>query len=167
MKQIPGYPDYSVTKDGRVWSKPRRCTKGGWLKPGKDKFGYLHVVLCNGKTHVKRIHRIVLETFVGPRPLGMECRHLDGNPINNRLENLKWGTRSENQQDAVRHGTSGGLKSRGERGYFSKLSDRDRRLIFSVYHDGAYTRRELADHFGMSWGAIADITRDNYWAKEV
>jgi hypothetical protein len=42
--------------------------------------------------------------FVGPYPEGMEIRHLDGNPENNALENLKYGTRSQNIQDQIRHG---------------------------------------------------------------
>jgi hypothetical protein len=36
----------------------------------------------------------------------MVCRHLDGNPINNRLENLRWGTHKENKADAIKHGTA-------------------------------------------------------------
>lgn len=42
---------------------------------------------------------------MGPRPDGLECRHLDGNPANNRLLNLKWGTRTENVHDSMLHGT--------------------------------------------------------------
>jgi len=47
---------------------------------------------------------MVLEAFVGPCPEGMECCHRDGNPANNHVGNLYWGTRSENLYDAVRHG---------------------------------------------------------------
>jgi len=50
------------------------------------------------------VHRMVLLAFVGPAPEGMKCRHLNGNPKDNRLENLCWGTSSENNRDIVRHG---------------------------------------------------------------
>jgi len=51
------------------------------------------------------VHQLVLETFVGPRPEGRQCRHLNGNSLDNRLENLSWGTASEDNYDRVRHGT--------------------------------------------------------------
>jgi len=50
------------------------------------------------------IHRLVCEAWHGPRPEGMECRHLDGNPFNNTPDNLRWGTSKENAQDTLRHG---------------------------------------------------------------
>lgn len=51
------------------------------------------------------VHCLVLEAFVSPRPDGMVTRHLNGNPADNRVENLAWGTQAENMRDAVRHGT--------------------------------------------------------------
>lgn len=51
------------------------------------------------------VHRVVLEAFVGPQPEGMEGCHRNGDPRDNRLENLYWGTRSDNVRDAVSHGT--------------------------------------------------------------
>lgn len=52
----------------------------------------------------KTIHGLVLAAFDGPRPDDLETRHLDGNPTNNRLSNLIYGTGTENQLDRVRHG---------------------------------------------------------------
>lgn len=51
------------------------------------------------------VHHLVLEAFVGPRPHGMQCRHINGNSLDNRLKNLAWGTPSEDNYDRVRHGT--------------------------------------------------------------
>lgn len=52
----------------------------------------------------KYIHRLVLEAFVGPCPDGMEALHSDGNKTNNNVDNLRWGTPSENNRDIVKHG---------------------------------------------------------------
>ena len=157
MLKLPKHPNHSITKDGRVWSHRRKI----WLKPYSDTCGYLRVNL-----HPERpIHQLVLEAYVGPCPEGMQCRHLNGNKQDNNLDNLRWGTQSENQQDSIRHGTysNGQLGKFGEKHQKSKLSDQDRRLIFSVYHDGAYTQRELADHFKVHCSNIHYIVHQNRW----
>jgi len=111
IRPIPGHPGYFVSDDGRVFSEcgmGRAKSKYGWprreLRPGIAKEpGYPFVVLSGKKGRF--VHRLVLETFVGPRPHGMEARHLDGDRTNNRVENLRWGTRKENVADAIKHGT--------------------------------------------------------------
>lgn len=88
-------PGYRVGTDGSVWSRIefRRgpvVRYGDWkrLKPTPNRDGYLFVKI-RGRN--RRVHRLVLEAFVGPCPPGMECRHLDDDPRNNRLDNLAWG----------------------------------------------------------------------------
>jgi len=106
-----GFEDlYEVSDLGRVKSLGRPYCNGVRsfppliLRPGPSNYGHLSVVLMPGrKTHM--VHRLVLEAFVSPRPPGMDTCHRDGDPTNNRLDNLRWGTRSENIRDAVRHGT--------------------------------------------------------------
>jgi hypothetical protein len=115
---VVGYEGlYQVSDLGRVrsldrWVK-RRTNNGGWWRqfiPGKvlksesPRCVYLGVTLRkNGSTKWFRIHRLVLGAFVGPCPEGMEGRHLDDCPTNNRLDNLAWGTRRENMADTARH----------------------------------------------------------------
>lgn len=113
-KPAVGYEGYEVSDHGQVRSLDRtiyrkdgqtRLCKGRALKPQKHSDGYLYVCLYReAKPRKEYIHRLVLEAFTGPCPDGMECRHLDGNPENNRVSNLQWGTRSENILDVVRHG---------------------------------------------------------------
>ena len=100
IKQVPGWP-YWLTTDGRVFKD------GGYqMKVSRNSNGYLKVMLCNnGKSKNFYIHSLVLMTFVGPRPDGMQIRHLDGNPQNNHVSNLRYGTASENAYDRVEHGT--------------------------------------------------------------
>lgn len=102
-RQVLGFPDYFVTSLGRVFS-----TKSGRPRLKKQcptKKGYMNVYMEPGNA-TARIHRLVLEAFVGPRPSPRhEARHLDGCPSNNRLSNLAWGTAAENLADKERHGT--------------------------------------------------------------
>lgn len=98
---VKGLARVSPAADGRVWNVPERE-----LKVTADRLGYCRINLVRqGVRKSPLIHRLVMLAFVGPCPEGLEVRHLNGNPVDNRLENLSYGTRSENQLDAVRHGT--------------------------------------------------------------
>jgi hypothetical protein len=95
---------YKVSSDGRVM----KIATGLILKPwvGGGGGGYYKLDLSDGDKRSRRfVHHLVLEAFVGPRPVGCECRHLDGNSRNNALANLAWGTAAENMVDKVLHGT--------------------------------------------------------------
>lgn len=80
--------------------------EGRVLRRTPGSHGYLSVVLKDMDRRQNRtVHSLVAAAFYGPRPEGMETRHLDGNPANNRVENLRYGTQSENNLDRVSHGT--------------------------------------------------------------
>ncbi len=100
---VLGYEDrYLVSDSGKVLSQRTRRQMA--FSIGSD--GYPCVTLCvAGKVKRFRVHRLVLEAFVGPRPDGMEACHNNGIRTDARLENLRWGSRSDNQRDATRHGT--------------------------------------------------------------
>ena len=67
--------------------------------------GYQTVQLSKcGVAYRKRVCRLVLESFVGPCPVGMECCHNDGDRQNNSITNLRWDTRQENIKDRSKHG---------------------------------------------------------------
>ncbi len=159
MRPIEGHPDYLISTTGTVWSSRSRL----FLQLCADSGGYSIVTLCkNGGRKTCRVHRLVLESFIGFCPPKMECRHLDGNKTNNQLDNLCWGTHKQNIHDAVQHGTRA-ILGKGEKHPNSKLSDQNRRLIFSVYHDGDYTQQELADYFEVGLTQVNRIVRDNRW----
>lgn len=71
-----------------------------------DKYGHQVIdIHINGVRHHKYLAVLVAEAFI-PNPHGYpEVRHMDGNPHNNRVSNLKWGTHADNMADAKRHGT--------------------------------------------------------------
>lgn len=111
-KQIPGYPGYEVSDQGRVRSVDRyvetsngqrRFYRGQMLRPGRmNEQGHVSVAL--GKRNSVCVHVAVLTAFKGPCPPGCEGLHGDGDGSNNRLTNLRWGTRSENNRDITRAG---------------------------------------------------------------
>lgn len=103
-RRVPGYDNYLVSSEGRVWSIKRKCVRGGLLKP-KTNSGYLWVALTQNRVErTLAVHWLVMWAFVGPPPAGMEIRHLDGGRANANLKNLAYGTRSENAYDRVAHG---------------------------------------------------------------
>lgn len=104
---------YEVSDRGRVRSVERvvHCRDGRvrtfpsvTLRPGTGTTGALYVNLSNGTTKVRRVHHLVLEAFVGPRPPGMEGCHWDDDKKNNAVTNLRWDTHSANMFDKVRNG---------------------------------------------------------------
>lgn len=130
-KPCVGYANYEVSTYGNVrsidhskWNGPVGFGfhKGRVLKPGIGSHGYPNVQLGKGK--VRTVHSLVLETFIGPRPLGMESRHLDGNRLNARLENLEWNTPKQNGRDKITHGTAkmGGIKAAATQKRLLKMS---------------------------------------------
>lgn len=127
-KDIPSSPGYQASTLGRIRSIPhvveckngQRQTHGGRIIGSPDGKGYLHVFI---RDHDKRrwfaIHRLILEAFVGQCPPNHEACHNDNNPTNNRLDNLRWDTRSANHRDKRRHGTFRSNSLIGKR--FSRL----------------------------------------------
>lgn len=111
---VVGYEGiYEVSSLGNVRSLTR-IVIGKWprriptkvLRLIKHKEGYRCVTLYGrGKPGKQLAHHLVLEAFVGPRPPGKEGCHGDRDRAHNDVDNLRWGTRSDNMQDAVRHGT--------------------------------------------------------------
>lgn len=106
---IPGYGGaYDVSDQGRIrsWMPYRGTAVPRVLHPTLDRAGYEYVSLRRRGVSIRsKVHLMVLLAFVGPRPDRMETRHLDGNPKNNRLGNLAYGTYGENKLDKSRHGT--------------------------------------------------------------
>jgi len=104
-KQVPGYPGYEASNLGQV-----RIVKVLSDRPCRGNYN----VYClykkepgqrRGERKDVTAHSVIMETFVGPRPKGMQILHKDGNPRNNRVDNLRYGTAKENAQDKYRHGT--------------------------------------------------------------
>lgn len=117
-RAVPDWPSYEVSADGQVRSLDRRVPhycggtrlmRGRLLKP-VIRNGYPFVTLYRpGRYKIIGVHQVVLRAFVGPPPEGLEALHGDGDRSNANLNNLRWGTHTENVHDAIRHGTQVGL----------------------------------------------------------
>lgn len=163
MKPISNFPDYAITKDGQVWSGRR----GVWLKPvcGRRK-GYLHLNLSRNRiVYTCNIHRLVLETYVGPCPEGLQCRHIDGDYFNNNLGNLCWGTKKENAIDMVKHGTSFFARQKGEKHPFAKLTEKKVKIIRKMLRIGIIPQVKIAQYYQVSPQAISHIKNQKNWKK--
>jgi hypothetical protein len=140
LRPVPGFPGYTVTAAAEPWGYASlgRGKGRGWrpLKVSQDN-GYGIVRVSRPRRRLIRVHTLVLLAFVGPCPDGMECLHGDGDPANNALSNLRWGTHKENVEDAVRHGT----QRRGERHPFARLTEAD---VKALRTPGGPTPAEVA-----------------------
>lgn len=168
--QIPGFPRYAIDENGTVISICSRNGKGKdrpWSSAERkslkiDNRGYYRVNLytADGRRKEIPIHALVLMTFVGERPNGMECRHLDGNQTNNHVSNLAWGTRSENAQDKILHGTNQWV---GEKNSKSKLTADD---VLAIRRRAASGEKSvsIAKDFPVDHTSIAKIILRKTWA---
>lgn len=158
-KNIKFFPDnhkYAVARDGTVYSnRTNRWYKLRIAKRGSRK-QYCCVSL--GSNNSWDVHRLVMYTFVGPCPEGQEVRHLDGDPSNNNLSNLAYGTRKQNMQDAVRHGTT----CRGSRNPQAQL-DEDRVLMIKTLGKSGFQPKYIANAFHVSYEAVKQILNGSRW----
>lgn len=146
MKQHPRYSDIFVAEDGSVFRR---------LSPSKDAGGYHQI--RNGKIRERR-HVLVAEAYLGPRPRGADVRHLNGDPADDRPENLAYGSRRENAGDMVRHGRS----TRGSQNARSKLNEAEVLEIRQRLQAGE-KGVALAHEFEVSSQTICDIKMGRIW----
>jgi hypothetical protein len=161
-RPIADYEGYFVSNMGRVCSvdryvprssSPQFC-RGRLLRPGPQMTGHLTVSLM--RYNSKQVHVLVLNAFVGSCPDGCEGLHWDDDPSNNALSNLRWGTRAENIQDALRNGG----KLIGERIRHAKLTDERVRWIRA---NSQYSMNSLAGMLGVSCAAVKQVLDGVTW----
>jgi hypothetical protein len=160
--KVAGF-SYEVSTEGQV----RRIETGLVLRPGRTgKYrNYLAVSLCrNGVGRSRRVHVLVLEAFVGPRPTSKhQTNHIDGDTTNNRIENLAWVTPAENMQHAIDTGLLRGLP--GSANGRAKLTDDQVALIRNRYAAGGVSQQALADEYGVHQTAIGFVVRGAHWKE--
>jgi len=160
MKPIPGYPDYHADENGNIYStKYKKLRK---MKPqlfGTKPKDYYGVLLRKDGHYVSRyIAQLILETFVGPCPVGMQVCHGPDGKYDNSLVNLSWGTASKNnREDKLRDGTS----SRGENNAMAKLTELSVGVIRRACGD--LTVKQLAEVFDVNEEQIYRSASGKTW----
>lgn len=163
--EIPNFPDYWLTKCGKVGStkQSKYIKQLGRREHNQKKDRYIVGLLnAEGKRVNIFIHTLVLTVFRGPRPSGMQCRHLNGMSSDNRLENLVWGTPQENSDDRKRHGTS----NEGSRNPASKLTIEKAREIRRIHASEGISKAELARRYNVSDVCIHKIITEQTWKEK-
>lgn len=151
---------YEVSNYGRVASLPHATTPGKILKGTLSTKGYRVVGLSKyGKVKIVPVGRLVLETFIGPRPPDHQVCHGPNGKADDSLANLSWGTPSQNQLDRRRDGTS----NQGERSAAATLTEAVVLECRRRYAAGE-TQSALAAEFGVSSGAMSNAIRGRTWS---
>lgn len=142
-KKVKDYP-YEISSLGnvrRIYGTVKQGLSKPFIKPYLNNKGYKVVNFwVNSKLIHKQVHRLLAEAFI-PNPKNLnEINHIDGNPLNNSLENLEWCTHQENIQHAWNND------------------------LFKNKHSNASVKRKNSSskYFGVNW----DKTR-NKWATHI
>lgn len=172
-RQVVGFPGYRVGSDGSVWTCLERISLGwkkGWTcqvgttwKPMRlttTHRGYLAVCLRhNKKVYNRKVHALVMEAFVGPRPPGLCILHGDDDRKNNSLDNLVYGTHQKNMADMVARGRS--LK--GMKHPRAKMTDQQVRAIVRLRGDG-WPMHIIAEKVHASISVVRAVTYGLRWS---
>lgn len=148
---IPGYPNFYVSKRGRVW---KRVRDGTWkeLRYIKNPTrGYLYVSLKGEQFRLNRLVAIIYIPNPNNYPIVM---HLDNDIYNNHYKNLKWGTYKENTQQMMREGRN--------RGQFKPTITKQQvsLILLEKYATGKYSQIQLAKLVGLkSQGRVSRIIK--------
>lgn len=170
-KEIENYPDYEISSFGNVKSKERyvnhfaggkRLKKEKILITATSNCGYEFVGLCvfvNGKCKVKTstIHRLVGIHFIENPFKKPQVNHIDGNKLNNKVENLEWNTSKENVNHAVKNKLR--VAPKGSKCGASKLKE-DQVLLIRASN---LKLSELAEIYKISFQTISEIKLRKTW----
>lgn len=158
-RAIPGYEGrYEASNKGRVKSLLR--SRPRVLKNQHDERGRPIVTLYKTKDAplTRTVHQLVLEAFVGPKPIGLVCCHADDDRKNNNLDNLRWDTPESNRNDARLNG----CYLLGEDHQSSKLT-KDQVMTIIFMKCKGFTIDQLADRFSVDRTCITSITNGRTW----
>lgn len=162
---IKGFEDaYEVSDQGEIRSIGRMRKRGagqswqeGQLMKQWTQGSYLYCDLRKNGTKTKaRVHVVVLEAFIGKRPSGMLACHNNGDPLDNRLCNLRWATAQENMADKLKHGTH----KFGSANPKAKLTELEAQKIKLA--TGTYS--EIAKQYGVCKATVTHIKSGRNWA---
>ena len=142
-------------KGDSICSVPERILV---LNDGPKQRYALVMLAKDGKRFGFTVHRLVMEAFVGPRPEDMEVRHGPGGPKDNRLCNLSYGTKSQNELDKYRDGTM----TCGEKRFNAVLNASLAREI-KLRHQKGEPVRQIAEHLRLPINSVKHCAKHRSW----
>lgn len=164
--EIKGFPLYLATNSGNIISLQKRRPR--ILKPRTTRHGYLHVkIFADGSHKDVSVHRLVATSFIQNPENKPHVNHKNGIKTDNRVENLEWVTRSENERHAwsigLRENTREaarrtGIKYAGENHGCSKLTDVQCQEIRTKYANGGISQRKIAEDYAICQSQVSLIT---------
>ncbi len=152
----PDHPKYAITSLGRVISFSGRTPR--ILIPSRHGDGY-QLVSIEGRS--KLVHRLVARAFLGtpPSKTSRYVLHFDGDPTNNTLENLRYGSAADNAADRDRLGRT----ARGERHGRARLSAERVRTMRRNHAEGE-SMWSLAKREGVSYTTARNAIAGRTWS---
>lgn len=171
VRHVFGFTGYAIGTNGKVFGC-RKAGPGGYFYPswrpltphlqGNPRtVKYPSVVLSrNGSVFNRSVHILLLTTFIGPCPEGMEACHNDGNSHNSTLSNLRWGTPESNWADRRRHGRSSAGEGNGQAKVSHAAVEEIRRLAIM-----GTPRREIRERFFLSKAQVRRIITYESWRE--
>lgn len=162
--------EYEISSYGRIRSVENVIVRGnGWKYTRKSKIlkpsasgGYLRGAVCVNKKMIPyNIHRLVALAFIPNNENKAEVNHIDGNKLNNHVENLEWCTRQENIEHCILNKLQKPFK--GEEIGNSKLFEFQVIEIRNKFKPRVYSRAKLAKEYNVSEATIKDILYKRTW----
>ena len=154
-KPIPDCDGYLASSYGRIKNEKTGNIFSGHV----DEKGYIRVsVIENGVRKYRNSSRLICRAFHGKDEESLVL-HNNGNPADNRPENLRYGTARDNYFDSVKHGTN----SKGIAHGLSKLKPEDIKIIREKYNNGGITYKQLGVMFGVTACAIYRVIKKDNW----
>lgn len=162
IADFDGYRFYRNGVIGSQWATGFTTKTDVWRRIDGTVLASGHIQVAvkrNGKTRRYGAHHLVCWAWHGSCPDGMECCHKNGIPVENREDNLRWGTAAENMEDRRTHG----VMVCGERQWQAKLNDDLVREIRKTHENGRGVVTETAKALGVSDMAIHKAIRRESW----
>ena len=153
---------YHITEDGKIYNSNTRKYLSPQVKyEPRSTFQRMYVGLyINGKQKFFTVARMVAELYVPNPNKYLQVNHIDGNPLNNSVNNLEWVTQSQN----IRHAINVGLKNmKGINNTSAKLSPTMVEQAKLDYNTHQYSLRQLASKYNVSYTAIRYAIKEKTW----
>lgn len=168
-KDIDGYVGYyQVSSHGRVRSLPR--TVNGRFYKGRvrstklnNKKQYPKISLyVNGVSTYYKVHQLVARSFIPNPENKREVNHIDGNKLNNHIDNLEWVTSKENKE----HNKKLGITRIGSRHQNSIINEEIALEIKKMLHQGV-KQKDIAKLFGIGESIVSEVKLEKTWVHVI